>query len=81
MQLIRLAHFIFDTFITREEVPCNREYYNSERQTKHMDIRFENKEIYGGLHGGAAMQVFVAQRPVVTQELHKNGKAKEADLW
>ena len=46
-----------------------------------MDIRFENKEIYGGLHGGAAMQVFTAQRPVVTQELHKNGKAKEADLW
>ena len=52
-----------------------------EGQTERMDIRFENKEIYGGLHGGAAMQVFVAQRPVVTQELHKNGKAKEADLW
>ena len=46
-----------------------------------MDTRSENKEIYGGLHCGTAMQVFVAQRPVVTQELHKNGKAKEADLW
>ena len=30
-----------------------------ERQTERMDIRFENKEIYGGLHCGTAMEVLI----------------------
>ena len=30
-----------------------------ERQTERMDIRFENKEIYGGLHCGTTMEVLI----------------------
>ena len=30
-----------------------------ERQTERMDIHFENKEIYGGLHCGTTMEVLI----------------------
>ena len=36
-------------------------------QTERMDIRFENKEIYGGLHCGTAMEVLINDEWIPTR--------------
>lgn len=38
-----------------------------ERQTERMDIRFENKEIYGGLHCGTAMEGLINDEWIPTR--------------
>ena len=38
-----------------------------ERQTERMDIRFKNKEIYGGLHCGTAMEVLINDEWIPTR--------------
>ena len=38
-----------------------------EGQTERMDIRFENKEIYGGLHCGTAIEVLINDEWVPTR--------------
>ena len=38
-----------------------------DRQTERMDIHFENKEIYGGLHCGTAMEALINDEWVPTR--------------
>ena len=51
-----------------------------ERQTERMDIRFENKEIYGGLHCGTAMEVLINDEWIPTRIEYGNDSLWQAEI-
>ena len=67
MSLIRLAHFLFRYFYNTGGSTMQQGVLYFDRQTERMDIRFENKEIYGGLHCGTAMEVLINDEWVPTR--------------